>query len=115
MEVSIAGKLRSERAHFEKHSSGVVPKSGDVAERIVKSSISHVSTKMGLMGIQIRIAIKNEVPQEFELLIQLSNNKNSATLPTMDDTGSSIPPQETVLTEKTETRGPTEVKTNGQS
>ena len=114
VEVSIAGKLRSERAHFEKHSSGVVPKSGDVAERIVKSSISHVSTKMGLMGIQIRIAIKNEVPQEFELLDSVQQ-QNSATLPTTDDTGSSIPPQETVLTEKTETRVPTEVKTNGQS
>ncbi|MGC2598342.1 MAG: 30S ribosomal protein S3 [Nitrososphaeraceae archaeon] len=114
VEVSIAGKLRSERAHFEKHSSGVVPKSGDVAERIVKSSISHVSTKMGLMGIQIRIAIKNEVPQEFELLDSVQQ-QNSATLPTTDDTGSSIPPQETVLTERTETRVPTEVKTNGQS
>ena len=114
MEVSIAGKLRSERAHFEKHSSGVVPKSGDVAERIVKSSISHVSTKMGLMGIQIRIAIKNEVPQEFELLDSVQQ-QNSATLPTTDDTGSNIPPQETVLTERTETRVPTEVKTNGQS
>src|SRR6476620_7553883 len=105
VEVSIAGKLRSERAHFEKHSSGVVPKSGDVAERIVKSSISHVSTKMGLMGIQIRIAIKNEVPQEFELLDSVQQ-QNSATLPTTDDTGSSIPPQETVLTERTETRVP---------
>lgn len=114
VEVSIAGKLRSERAHFEKHSSGVVPKSGDMAERIVKSSISHVSTKMGLMGIQIRIAIKNEVPQEFELSESVQQ-QNSATLPTTDDTGSSIPPQETVLTEKTETRVPTEVKTNGQS
>jgi small subunit ribosomal protein S3 len=114
VEVSIAGKLRSERAHFEKHSSGVVPKSGDVAERIVKSSISHVSTKMGLMGIQIRIAIKNEVPQEFELLDSVQQ-QNSPTLPTTDDTGSSIPPQETVLTERTETRVPTEVKTNGQS
>src|SRR3954451_15729973 len=41
VEVSIAGKLRSERAHFEKHSSGVVPKSGDMAEKIVKSSIAH--------------------------------------------------------------------------
>ena len=77
MEVSIAGKLRSERAHFEKHSSGVVPKSGDVAERIVKSSISHVSTKMGLMGIQIRIAIKNEVPQEFELLDSVTTTEFS--------------------------------------
>src|SRR5215210_4504895 len=49
VEVSIAGKLRSERAHFEKHSAGIVPKSGDVALRAVDIGITHVLTKMGLM------------------------------------------------------------------
>src|ERR671913_240061 len=68
VEVSVAGKLRSERAHFEKHSAGIIPKSGDVAEKVVKVGVSHVLTKMGLMGIQLRIALKNEVPQEFELI-----------------------------------------------
>ena len=75
VEVSVAGKLRSERAHFEKHSAGIIPKSGDVAERVVKVGVSHVLTKMGLMGIQLRIALKNEVPQEFELSDMSTNNK----------------------------------------
>jgi small subunit ribosomal protein S3 len=66
VEVSVAGKLRSERAHFEKHSAGIVPKSGDVAGRVVKVGITHVLTKMGLMGIQLKIALKNEIPAEFE-------------------------------------------------
>ena len=66
MEVAIAGKLRSERAHFEKHSSGVMPKSGHLAEQIVRIGITSVLTKMGLMGIQLRIALKSELPQEFE-------------------------------------------------
>ncbi len=68
VEISIAGKLRSERAHFEKHSSGVVPKSGNAADKIVKLGITDVLTKMGLMGIQLRIALKNEVPPDFELI-----------------------------------------------
>ena len=68
VEISIAGKLRSERAHFEKHSSGVVPKSGNAAGKIVKLGITDVLTKMGLMGIQLRIALKNEVPPDFELI-----------------------------------------------
>jgi small subunit ribosomal protein S3 len=67
VEVSISGKLRSERAHFEKHSAGIIPKSGDVASRVVNTGITHVLTKMGLMGVQLRIALKNEVPEEFEL------------------------------------------------
>lgn len=75
VEVSVAGKLRSERAHFEKHSAGIIPKSGDVAERVVKVGVSHVLTKMGLMGIQLKIALKNEVPQEFELSDVSTNTK----------------------------------------
>jgi small subunit ribosomal protein S3 len=67
VEVSISGKLRSERAHFEKHSAGIIPKSGDVASRVVNTGITHVLTKMGLMGVQLRIALKNELPAEFEL------------------------------------------------
>jgi small subunit ribosomal protein S3 len=68
VEVSIAGKLRSERAHFEKHSAGIVPKSGDVALRVVHVGITHVLTKMGLMGVQLRIAQKNDLPDEIELM-----------------------------------------------
>jgi small subunit ribosomal protein S3 len=68
VEVTIAGKLRSERAHFEKHSVGVIPKSGNAADKIVKIGITDVLTKMGLMGIQLRIALKNEMLNEFELI-----------------------------------------------
>ncbi|MGA8912961.1 MAG: 30S ribosomal protein S3, partial [Nitrososphaeraceae archaeon] len=42
VEVTVAGKLRSERAHFEKHTSGVLPKSGDIAEKVVKVGVTHV-------------------------------------------------------------------------
>jgi len=65
-EVTISGKLRSERAHFEKHSVGILPKSGDVSDKVVKVGITHVLSKMGLMGIQLRIALKDQTPQEFE-------------------------------------------------
>jgi small subunit ribosomal protein S3 len=65
-EVTVSGKLRSERAHFEKHSIGVIPKSGDMAEKVVKVGVTHVLSKMGLMGIQLRIALKDQAPQEFE-------------------------------------------------
>ena len=54
VEVTIAGKLRSERAHFEKHTSGIMPKSGEIANQVVKTGITNVVTKMGLMGIQLR-------------------------------------------------------------
>lgn len=67
VEVVISGKLRTERAHFEKHTIGIVPKSGNMAGRIVTTGVSQVLTKMGLMGIQLRIASKSALQQEFEL------------------------------------------------
>ena len=79
VEVVIAGKLRTERAHFEKHTLGVVPKSGDVAGHIVRTGITHVLTKMGLMGIQLRIASKASLPQEFEM-----RDGQAAAAPTSD-------------------------------
>jgi small subunit ribosomal protein S3 len=83
VEVTIAGKLRSERAHFEKHSMGVIPKSGNAAGKIVKIGITDVLTKMGLMGIQLRIALKNEMPSEFEL-IESTTETNSTTVTQSD-------------------------------
>ena len=77
VEVTISGKLRTERAHFEKHTVGVVPKSGDIAGQIVRTGITHVLTKMGLMGIQLRIASKAELPREFELREEGSSETQS--------------------------------------
>ncbi|MDQ3873385.1 MAG: 30S ribosomal protein S3 [Thermoproteota archaeon] len=73
VEVIISGKLRTERAHFEKHTIGIVPKSGDVAGAIVKTGVTHVLTKMGLMGIRLRIASREALPQEFEIKDGQSN------------------------------------------
>ena len=81
VEVVISGKLRTERAHFEKHTIGVVPKSGDVAGRIVQTGITHVLTKMGLMGIQLRIATKADLPQEFVLAENAPQQQQAAPQP----------------------------------
>ena len=39
-----------------------------MADRVVKEGITHVLTKMGIMGIRLKIAIKGAVPPEFELV-----------------------------------------------
>ena len=65
VEVTISGKLRSERSHFEKHTYGVVPKSGDIADKVVRTSITQVLTKMGLLGIRLKIALKEDLPRRF--------------------------------------------------
>ena len=67
VEITISGKLRSERAHFEKYVAGVVPKSGETADKMVRRATTDVLLKMGLYGVKVNIAIKNAIPPEFEL------------------------------------------------
>lgn len=66
-EISISGKLRSERAHHEKYRDGVVPKSGETAKRIVREAKQDVLLKMGLYGVKVKIAIKDAIPPEVEI------------------------------------------------
>jgi small subunit ribosomal protein S3 len=65
VEISIAGKLRSDRAHGEKYRAGVVPKSGDSAARSVNEATTDVLLKLGLYGIKVKIALRDALPPEF--------------------------------------------------
>ena len=61
-EIGVAGKLRSDRAHKEKYRMGVVPKSGETADEIVRSATTDVLLKLGLFGIKVKIAIADAIP-----------------------------------------------------
>jgi len=65
-EIGVAGKLRSDRAHKEKYRMGVVPKSGETADEIVRSATTDVLLKLGLFGIKVKIAIPDALPPTIE-------------------------------------------------
>jgi len=67
VQITISGKLRGDRSAFEKHTAGILPRAGHHAEIIVDEDIAHVKTAMGLIGIRIRIAIKEKLIPEFEM------------------------------------------------
>jgi len=67
VQITISGKLRGDRSAFEKHTAGSLPRAGHHADVIVDEDIAHVNTKRGLIGIRIRIAIKEKLVPEFEL------------------------------------------------
>ena len=67
VQITVSGKLRGDRSAFEKHTAGILPRSGHHAETIVEEDIAHVQTPMGLIGIRIRIARKDKVIPEFEI------------------------------------------------
>ena len=67
VQITVSGKLRGDRSAFEKHTAGILPRSGHHAETIVEEDIAHVQTPMGLIGIRIRIALKERVTPEFKI------------------------------------------------
>jgi len=67
VEISVAGKLRSDRSHGEKYRAGIVPKSGDTAEKSVSGATTDVLMKLGLYGIKVKIALKDALPPDFRL------------------------------------------------
>lgn len=70
VEIGVAGKLRSDRSHSEKYRMGVVPKSGEASKRVVREATTDVLLKLGLYGIQVKIAIKDAVPPMVEYIEQ---------------------------------------------
>ncbi|MEK0368036.1 MAG: 30S ribosomal protein S3, partial [Nitrosopumilus sp.] len=68
VQITISGKLRGDRSAFEKHTVGILPRAGHHAETIVDQDIAHVKTAMGLIGIRIRIARKEKLIPEFEMI-----------------------------------------------
>ena len=68
VQITISGKLRGDRSAFEKHTVGILPRAGHHAEMIVDEDIAHVGTAMGRIGIRIRIAKKEKLIPEFEMI-----------------------------------------------
>jgi len=54
-EIVIRGKLRTERARYEKFKQGYLPKSGEPALRTLREAVLHVQLKPGMYGIRVRI------------------------------------------------------------
>ena len=75
VEVSVRGKLRSDRSHGEKYRAGVVPKSGDTAARTVSEATTDVLLKLGLYGIKVKIALKDAIPPDFQVRADMEQEK----------------------------------------
>ena len=76
VEISVRGKLRSDRSHGEKYRAGIVPKSGDTAARSVAEATTDVLTKMGLCGIKVKIALKDALPLDFQFKEDVKEEEN---------------------------------------
>jgi small subunit ribosomal protein S3 len=54
-EIVISGKLRTERARFEKFRAGYFPRCGDPALKFTRKTEAHVQLKAGMFGVRVKI------------------------------------------------------------
>ena len=96
VEIVISGKLRTERARFEKFRAGYFPRCGDPALKYMKKAEAHVQLKPGIIGVRVKLMPPNA---QFPDKIQITQGP---------------PPEEmeAKVTEKKATEAPSEQKVN---
>ena len=55
IEIIISGKLRTDRARYEKFSEGYLPKSGEPPRKYMRKAELHVHLKPGTLGVKVRL------------------------------------------------------------
>ncbi len=64
-EIVISGKLRSERARYEKLKAGKIYKAGDLVEYIVDRAVAKALLKRGVYGVEVVIVKPNIHPPDY--------------------------------------------------
>ncbi|MCE4601735.1 MAG: 30S ribosomal protein S3 [Desulfurococcales archaeon] len=62
VEVTISGKLTSERARFEKYKAGKVYKAGQVVDELVDRAVAHAKLPKGIIGVEVIIVKPGVTP-----------------------------------------------------
>lgn len=70
-EIIIRGKLRTERARYEKLRAGLLLKAGQISEEYVDEAVAHCFLKQGKVGVKVRIML----PQALEVLKTLDRGE----------------------------------------
>ena len=70
VEIVISGKLRTERARFEKFRAGEFPRVGDPALKYTRKAAAHVKLKPGIIGVRVKIMPPDAVfPDKIKIVL----------------------------------------------
>jgi len=106
-EIIISGKLRTDRARYEKFREGYLPKSGEPPIRYMRQASLHVQLKPGIFGVKVRIMPPEaKFPDKMEIIKETREEPTETTPPETTETAE---PTETA--ETTETTETTETET----
>lgn len=72
IEIVISGKLRTERARFEKFRAGYFPRCGEPALRNMRKAEVHVQLKPGIIGVRVKLMPPDAVfPDKIQIVSEL--------------------------------------------
>ncbi len=116
-EIVIRGKLRTERARYEKFKEGYLPKSGEPALRTLREAVLHVQLKPGMYGIRVRIMPPDATfPDQIKLIETPQEEPTKAEKPeTTQEAEPPTKPQETQETEPEAEAAPANEKTEPET
>jgi len=107
-EVNISGKLRTERARFEKFKAGYLPKCGDPALKYLRKAVVHVQLKPGMFGVKVRLMPPDaKFPDRIKILEALPPAEETAQEEKVEETSVTEEKAEETIEEKVE--GATEI------
>jgi len=76
-EIVISGKLRTERARFEKFRAGYFPRCGEPALKYMKKAEAHVQLKPGIIGVRVKIMPPDaKFPDKVQIVEELPPEEN---------------------------------------
>ena len=71
-EIVISGKLRTERARFEKFRAGYFPRCGEPALKYTRKAEVHVQLKPGIIGVRVKIMPPDaQFPDKIQIVTEL--------------------------------------------
>jgi small subunit ribosomal protein S3 len=71
-EIVISGKLRTERARFEKFRAGYFPRCGEPALKYMKKAEAHVQLKPGIIGVRVKLMPPDaQFPDKIKIIEEL--------------------------------------------
>jgi small subunit ribosomal protein S3 len=71
-EIVISGKLRTERARFEKFRAGYFPRCGEPALKYTRKAEVHVQLKPGIIGVRVKIMPPDaQFPDKIQIVAEL--------------------------------------------
>jgi small subunit ribosomal protein S3 len=80
-EIVISGKLRTERARFEKFRAGYFPRCGEPALKFMRKTEAHVQLKPGMFGVQVKIMPPDaEFPDKVKILTEAPEVQEEASI-----------------------------------